>query len=79
MAKTSISLVSVQKPTANAPILQRRNKFTASSEQQIVKIGMFREGACISREAFWEITPEQFSFSLVTANSRSSWKRVSQL
>jgi hypothetical protein len=53
MAKTSISLVSVQKPTANTPILQRRNKFTASIEQQIVKIGRFREGARISREAFW--------------------------
>ncbi len=53
MAKTSISPVSVQKPTANTPILQRRNKFTASIEQQIVKIGGFREGARISREAFW--------------------------
>ncbi len=53
MAKTSISLVSVQKPTANTPILQRRNIFTAGIEQQIVKIGGFREGARISREAFW--------------------------
>jgi hypothetical protein len=53
MAKTSISLVSVQKPAANTPILQRRNKFTANIEQQIVKIGRFREGARISREAFW--------------------------
>lgn len=54
MAKTSISLVSVQKPTAaNTPILQRRNKFAASIEQQIAKIGGFREGARISREAFW--------------------------
>ena len=26
MARTSISLVSVQKPTANTPVLQRRNK-----------------------------------------------------
>ena len=34
------------------PILQRRNKFTASIEQQIAKIGRFREGARISREAF---------------------------
>lgn len=53
MAKTSIALVSVQKPTANTPVLQRRNKFTASIEQQIVKIGPFREGKRISREQFW--------------------------
>ena len=53
MAKTSISLVSVQKPTANTPVLQRRNKFTASIEQQITKIGLFREGTRISREQFW--------------------------
>jgi hypothetical protein len=44
MAKTSISLVSVQKPTANTPILQRRNKLTSNIEQQIIKIGSFREG-----------------------------------
>lgn len=43
----------LQKPTANTPILQRRNKFTASIEQQIVKTGSFREGARIIREAFW--------------------------
>ena len=53
MAKTSISLVSIRKPTANTPVLQRRNKFTASIEQQIVKIGSFREGKRISREQFW--------------------------
>jgi hypothetical protein len=53
MAKASISLVSVQKPTANTPVLQRRNKFTASIEQQIIKIGLFREGKRISRESFW--------------------------
>jgi hypothetical protein len=53
MAKTSISLVSVQKPTANTPILQRRNKLTSNLEQQIIKIGSFREGKRISREAFW--------------------------
>jgi hypothetical protein len=53
MAKTSISLVSVQKPTANTPILQRRNKLTSSIDQQIVKIGPFREGKRISREQFW--------------------------
>ena len=48
-----ISLVSVQKPTANTPILQRRNKFTAHIDQQITKIGLFREGKQISKEAFW--------------------------
>ena len=54
MAKTSISLVSVQKPTANSPVIQRRNKFTASIEQQIVKIGSFREGKSrVNREQFW--------------------------
>jgi hypothetical protein len=53
MAKTSISLVSVQKPTANTPILQRRNKLTSNIDQQIVKIGLFREGKRISREQFW--------------------------
>ena len=52
-AKSTISLVSVQKPTANTPVLQRRNKFTSSIEQQIVKIGSFREGKRISREQFW--------------------------
>jgi hypothetical protein len=52
-AKSSISLVSVQKPTTNTPVLQRRNKFTSSIEQQIVKIGSFREGRRISREQFW--------------------------
>ncbi|MCC8978662.1 hypothetical protein [Bradyrhizobium acaciae] len=53
MARATISLVSVQKPTANTPILQRRNKFTASIEQQITKVALFREGKRISREAFW--------------------------
>ncbi|WP_225646216.1 hypothetical protein [Bradyrhizobium australafricanum] len=53
MARATISLVSVQKPTANTPVLQRRNKFTASIEQQIAKIGLFREGKRISREQFW--------------------------
>ena len=53
MAKSTISLVSVQKPTANTPILQRRNRLTSSLEQQIVKIGSFREGRRISREQFW--------------------------
>jgi hypothetical protein len=53
MAKSSISLVSVQKPTSNTPVLQRRNKLTANIEQQIMKIGSFREGKRISREQFW--------------------------
>ena len=52
-AKSSISLVSVQKPTTNTPVLQRRNKLTANIEQQITKIGSFREGKRISREQFW--------------------------
>ena len=52
-AKSSISLVSVQKPSANTPILQRRNKLTANVEQQIAKIGLFRDGKRISREQFW--------------------------
>jgi hypothetical protein len=51
--KSSISLVSVQKPTSNTPVLQRRNKLTANIEQQITKIGSFREGKRISREQFW--------------------------
>ena len=51
--KSSISLVSVQKPTANTPILQRRNKLTANIDQQISKIGSFHEGKRISREQFW--------------------------
>lgn len=54
MAKTSINLVSsVLKPNAT-PVLQRRNRFTASIEQQILKIHSFREGGKrVSREAFW--------------------------
>lgn len=52
-AKSSISLVSVQKPTTNTPVLQRRNKLTADIEQQIAKIGSFREGRRISRQKFW--------------------------
>src|SRR5207249_366832 len=53
MAKTAISLVSTQKPTANTPILQRRMKLASSIDQQIVKIGLFREGKRVSREQFW--------------------------
>ena len=52
-AKSSISLVSVQKPTTNTPVLQRRNKLTNDIEQQITKIASFREGRRISREKFW--------------------------
>lgn len=52
-AKSTISLVSVQKPSANTPILQRRNKLTANIDQQILKIGSFREGKRISKEQFW--------------------------
>jgi hypothetical protein len=44
MAKSTISLVSVQKPTSNTPFLQRRNRLTSSLEQQIDEIGSFREG-----------------------------------
>jgi hypothetical protein len=64
MARSSISLVSVQKPTANTPVLQRRNKFTASIEQQIIKIGLFREGKRISREQFWVDTSGTIYFQL---------------
>ena len=53
MAKTSISLVSVQKPTANTPILQRRMKLASNIDQQILKIGLFRDGKRVSREQFW--------------------------
>jgi hypothetical protein len=53
MAKTSINLVSsVQKPNST-PVLQRRNRFTASVEQQIQKAGSCREGRKVSREWFW--------------------------
>lgn len=53
MAKAAISLVSTQKPTANTPILQRRMKLASSIDQQIIKIGLFREGKRVSREQFW--------------------------
>lgn len=53
MAKTSISLVATQKPTANSPILQRRMKLASNIDQQIIKIGLFREGKRVSREQFW--------------------------
>ncbi len=53
MAKTAISLVSTQRPpTANTP-LQRRMKLASSIDQQIVKIGLFRDGKRVSREQFW--------------------------
>ena len=51
--RPNISLVSVQKPAANTPILQRRNKLASNIDQQITKIGLFREGKRISREEFW--------------------------
>jgi len=53
MAKTSISLVATQKPAANTPILQRRMKLASNIDQQIIKIGLFREGKRVSREQFW--------------------------
>ena len=53
MARATISLVSVQKPTANTPVLQRRNKFTSSIDQQMTKVGLFREGKKSPREQFW--------------------------
>lgn len=53
MARATISLVNVTKPTANTPALQRRAKFASSIDQQITKIGLFREGKRISRENFW--------------------------
>jgi hypothetical protein len=61
MARASISLVSISKPSsANNPVLQRRNKFTSSIDQQITKIALFREGKRISREAFWAENGEIF-------------------
>lgn len=52
-AKSTLSLVSVQKPSTNTPILQRRNKLAANLDQQILKIGSFREGKRVSKEQFW--------------------------
>jgi hypothetical protein len=64
MAKSSINLVSsVQKPNAT-PVLQRRNRFAASIEQQILKIGSFREGKRIARELFWVDPSGNIFFSL---------------
>lgn len=51
--KSTISLVSVQKPSANTPILQRRSKFAADIDNQILKIGSYRDGKRVSREKFW--------------------------
>lgn len=53
MARTSISLVTARKPTANTPVLQRRLKFTSNIDQQMNKIALSREGKRISREQFW--------------------------
>ena len=51
---SAISLVSIQKPARHKnPILQRRNRFTTSLDQQINKLGLFAEGKRISRENFW--------------------------
>lgn len=59
MAKTSISLVSVQKPSANtSPILQRRTRLSSSIELQIGKIAALRSGGRISREWFW-LSPDK--------------------
>lgn len=49
----SISLVSVQRPANNTPILQRRSKFVAMIDQQIAKTKSYREGKRVSREQFW--------------------------
>jgi hypothetical protein len=51
--KSSISLVNVQKPTANTPILQRRSKLISNLDQQINKIRLYKDGRRVSREAFW--------------------------
>jgi hypothetical protein len=51
--KASIALVSVQKPVANTPILQRRSKLISNLDQQIAKIRNYRDGKRISREQFW--------------------------
>jgi hypothetical protein len=49
-----VTLVNVQKPTASTqPLVRRRNKLTSNIDQQILKIGSFREGKRISREQFW--------------------------
>ena len=79
MAKTSISLVSVQKPTANTPILQRRNKLTSNIDQQITKIGCFATGSAFRASNSGSMAQAQSSFSFATASSRWSWKRASLL
>jgi len=66
--------VSVQKPTSNTPVLQRRNKLTANIEQQITKIGSFREGKRISREQFWVDAAQSIS-NCDMASSRSNWRK----
>jgi hypothetical protein len=74
-AKSSISLVSVQKPTANTPILQRRNKLTANIDQQITKIGSFREasGSPVSNSGS---TAAPSISNCDMASSHSSWRRA---
>ena len=53
MAKTSISLVSVQKPTANTPVFSAATSSLPASSSKSLKIGLFREGKRIVAEPFW--------------------------
>lgn len=62
---SALSLVSVQKPSSHKnPILQRRNKFAASIDSQIVKLGHFMEGKRVRREAFWIDTSGTWFFQM---------------
>lgn len=63
MAKT-LNLVTVQKPGASVPLIQRRNKFTASVENQISKIISYGEGKRISRQLFWSDNSGNWFFEL---------------
>lgn len=78
MAKTSISLVSVQKPTANTPVLQRRNKFTAPIEQQITKIGLSGRGSGFPESNSGLMHRVASSSPSNMASSHSNWSAVSQ-
>jgi len=52
MAKISISLLSVQKPTSNAsPVFQRSNRFSSGIKQQSLRFTLL--GGRVSREKFW--------------------------
>jgi hypothetical protein len=65
MAKTAISLVNVQRPTAaKTPILARRNKLTSNIDNQITKIGLFRDGKRVSKTQFWSDGAGNLFFSL---------------